>query len=256
VESPNPDDERANGLQPESAEPEENEDSAVTEPVPPAITREYLKAVRRAAGFRVSPRQVAAALEALPDDEEPAPMDVAAIISASKGDVSQRQRRHGDYWLVLGARLTVQGDDGSPAGQRAFIGAARAAARRNVSDLLLLQVAAGIAEMDRKLHAEVVGRVSRWISWQHGNELTSDEIVALLPAALQVTTAEQRARRRAASALGRGRAGGDSPQGGSQSAGRRPRGSSFGGKRRRRAAPAPAPSPAPRHDPGTTGRPR
>lgn len=176
-------------------------EEAEREPVaeaPMSGDRPFLAAVRRAAGWRVSPRQLAAALEAIADSaEEATPARVAEVASAARGEPSARQRRHGDLWRTLGAQLIVQGRPGDPAAQSAFIGAARTAARRNVSDLLLINVALELATEGRPLDPALVGSVARIVRARLGPGASPDEIARAVPDAMRTHVREKRARRNA-----------------------------------------------------------
>lgn len=160
--------------------------------------RPFLAAVRRAAGWRVSPRQLAAALEAIAEsDEEATPERVAEVASAARGEPSARQRRHGELWRTLGAQLIVQGHPGDPAAQLAFVGAARSAARRNVSDLLLITTAIELAAEGRRIDPPLVGSVARILRARLGPEASPDEIAQALPEAMRTHVRLKRARRNA-----------------------------------------------------------
>lgn len=126
---------------------------------------DFVSQVRSAAGFRASPRQISAALEGLTDTGEDVTIDaVANLVSASRGDRSQRQRRNAPEWQALGTALTLQGLDGSPEGQRQFIGIARQVAGPNATDALLLQVGTTLAAEGVELDAKSTGLVTKRIA--------------------------------------------------------------------------------------------
>jgi hypothetical protein len=123
---------------------------------------EFVADVRRAAGFRVSPREVAAALAQVAPGSRPVTANgIADIVSSLRGQRSARQQRHAADWRALGTQLALRDADGSPAGQRAFIGMARGVAGPRASDALLLQVALAISGMRVTLEPRIVGKVAR-----------------------------------------------------------------------------------------------
>ncbi|HUZ03352.1 MAG TPA: hypothetical protein VMU89_23660 [Thermomicrobiaceae bacterium] len=157
--------------------------------------RAFLEAVRGAAGWRVSPREAAAAIEAVTAaGEEPSVERVAAVASAVRGERSQRQRRHADLWRALGAQLAIHGVAAHPEAQRAFISESRAAARREVSDALLLRVAIEVGAAEATLTARMVGAVTRRVVSRGGRHLGDDELAEtvreVLPLALEALAAE------------------------------------------------------------------
>jgi hypothetical protein len=128
--------------------------------VSPAAT--FITDVRAAAGFRVSPREVVVAVEQIAGANEPVTVEaVASLVETLRGGRSSRQQRHADAWRTLGAQLALRGMDGTPEGQREFIGIAHAIAGRNATDALLLQVALTLAEQGQRLDAETVGKVGK-----------------------------------------------------------------------------------------------
>lgn len=197
--------------------------------------QEFLESVRRAAGWRVSPRQLEAAVEALVDaGQEPTVKRVAEVVTSTAGQRSQRQRRHPELWRLFGAQLAAQGKPATPEAQRDFIREARSVAGKNVNDRILLLVAIQVAVNENPLEARLVGEVSRWLLRSHGEPL-SEAIVEAVPGAI-VAVLEAReqaaaASRRRAMTAERRQAPIRQPK---PSTGRRPRGSSYGGKRRRR----------------------
>ena len=125
----------------------------------------FVADVRAAAGFRVAPRQVAAAVEELQRAGQQ--VDVAAVAEVTKGvrgAGAERQRRHADDWRALGAALALRGLDGTPTGQRAFVGEARHAAGPLASDILILTIALTVAGDGRALSAATIGAVARTLA--------------------------------------------------------------------------------------------
>jgi hypothetical protein len=122
----------------------------------------FITDVRRAAGFRVSPREAVVAVEQMAGARQPITVEsVAAMIDTLRGDRSSRQQRHSDAWRTLGAQLALRDLDGSPEGQRAFLGAAHAAAGPRATDALLLQIALTMADKGQRLDPELVGKVGK-----------------------------------------------------------------------------------------------
>ncbi len=123
---------------------------------------EFVKEVRAAAGFRASPRQITAALDGLSDAGEPIDVDsVAGVVVRSQGDRSQRQRRNAREWNALGAALTLQGLDGTPEGQREFLGITRQVAGSHANDALLLQISLVLAGEGIELSSRTVGLIGK-----------------------------------------------------------------------------------------------
>lgn len=148
---------------------------------------EFVKEVRGSAGFRVSPRQIEAALEGLgTTGEQVSAARVAEIVTALRGDRSQRQRRNVADWQTLGATLESRGQDGSVAGQRAFVDAARRVAGPKADDSLILEVALAATDQSHGLDARLVGQVSKRIA-NRGRIYTAEDVTTFL--------AEERRRR-------------------------------------------------------------
>jgi hypothetical protein len=127
--------------------------------------KRFIQEVREAAGYRVNPRHVATAVSQIARaNQEVTPQTVAEMASTIRGDHSQRQQRNSGDWRVLGAALALQGKDGSPQGQRAFISDARLAAGPRATDTLLLHVAIAIANANKPLHANTVGTIASRLS--------------------------------------------------------------------------------------------
>lgn len=178
-----------------------------------AVGREFLEAVRRAAGFRVSPRQLEAALEALASaGEEATPERAAELVVAARGERSRRQRRHADLWRVLGAQLAVRGAPGVPEAQREFIARARAVAGRpDLTDELVLRVAVEIAGMEAPLEPRLVGEVVRWLMRHRRGALAEEEIAGVVAEAIAAVATlppePERGSRRGSAKRGGGRSG-------------------------------------------------
>lgn len=197
---------------------------------------EFLESVRRAAGWRVSPRQLEAAVEALVDSgQEPTAGRVAEVVTSMAGERSQRQRRHPEIWRLLGAQLAAQGKSATPEAQRDFIREARSVAGNKVNDRILLLVAIQVAANETPLEPRLVGEIARWLLRNLGEPLSeeaiADEVPDAIAAVLEAREQAAAAGRRRALAAARSQAPIRQPK---RSSGRRPRGSSYGGKRRRR----------------------
>lgn len=137
---------------------------------------EFMREVRAEAGFRASPRQVSSALEGLSaTSKEITAGTVAEVVKASRGDRSQRQRRNAEEWQALGTALTIQGQDGSPEGQREFIGVARQVAGPHATDNLLLQVSLILAGQKTRLNPQSVGLVSKRLA-KSAQDLTPEQL--------------------------------------------------------------------------------
>ncbi len=198
--------------------------------------QEFLETVRRAAGWRVSPRQLEAAVEALVDaGQEPTVGRVAEVVTSTAGQRSQRQRRHPELWRLFGAQLAAQGKPATPEDQRDFIRQARSSAGNKVNDRILLLVAIQVAANETPMEARLVGEAARWLLRNQvgpfSEEAIVDEVPAAIAAVLEAREQAAAASRRRAVTAARSQAPIRQPM---RSTGRRPRGSSYGGKRRRR----------------------
>lgn len=137
---------------------------------------EFIKEIRTLSGFRASPRQISAALEQLFESgNEISAESVASLVAASQGDRSQRQRRNAPDWQALGAALTIQGFDGTPEGQREFIGIARQVAGQHASDGLLLQISLILAGENTQLDPRSVGLVGKRLA-KSAADLTDQQL--------------------------------------------------------------------------------
>lgn len=141
---------------------------------------DFVKEVREAAGFRVSPRQIEAALEGLASTgDQVTAARVAEIATALRGDRSGRQRRNTADWQTLGAILEARGQDGSGAGQRAFVDAARKVAGPKADDGLILEVALADASQSARMDPQLVGQVAKRIA-NRGRIYTAEDITTFL----------------------------------------------------------------------------
>lgn len=137
---------------------------------------EFVAQVRAAAGFRASPRQIGSALQALSDSgQEIAVATTAHLVRASRGTKSERQRRNAGAWQALGAALAVQGQDGSPEGQREFIAIARQVAGPHATDVLLLQVGLVLAGETSRLDPQSVGLVGKRLA-KSARDLSEEQL--------------------------------------------------------------------------------
>lgn len=178
--------------------------AGITTPAP-----EFVAEVRAQAGFRAAPRQITAIVQELTRAAQPVtPEAVARLVAELRGYSSARQRRNAEEWRTLGSALALRGLDGSPSGQRAFIGAARGAAGTTLSDNLLLTISLTLIESGRALDAETVGEVGKRLG-RRVDGLADDEIAALTREALRDISRE--------------RAAGGKPKSRSSSAKRRPK---------------------------------
>lgn len=137
---------------------------------------EFVQLVRAEAGFRASPRQISAAIEGLDSTGKVINVEgVSELVKASRGDRSQRQRRNAEDWNALGAALTIQNQDGSPEGQREFIGIARQVAGPHATDALLLHVSRILAESKSRLEPQSVGLVAKRLA-RSAADLSPDQL--------------------------------------------------------------------------------
>lgn len=153
----------------------------------------FISDVRGAAGFRVSPREVVVAVEQIAGVRQPVSVDsVAAMVETLRGDRSTRQQRHADAWRTLGAQLALRDLDGSPEGQRAFIGSAHAVEGSRATDGLLLQIALTLADSGRRLDAETVGKIGKRLAASAG-DIEPDQLSGLVERELRGLQRESRA---------------------------------------------------------------
>lgn len=168
---------------------------------------EFVAAVRAAAGYRVNPREIDIAIAHL----QSAGMDIDAaavseLVGATRGDRSQRQQRHADEWRALGATMSLKGLDGSPAGQRDLIGAARAVAGPRATDILLLRVALALGSLNAPFDAATIGGIAKRLA-RSAPDLTPDDIAALVRRELGAMRRAMRPRAKRQSSVGSRRTG-------------------------------------------------
>jgi hypothetical protein len=153
---------------------------------------QFITDVRAKAGFRVSPREVVVAAEQMASAKEPVTVDaVAELVTTLRGDRSARQQRHADSWRTLGAQLALQGKDGTPEGQRAFIGTSHAIAGRRATDALLLQIALTLAEQGQRLDPDTVGKIGKRLA-ASAADIQADQLPGLVERELRGLIRDQR----------------------------------------------------------------
>ncbi len=155
--------------------------------VEPTIDRSFLQAVRKAAGFRVSPRQIAPVIEVLERRHRPiTPETVAEIVVAiEQGERSARQRRNADLWRLLGAYLALEGKPAHPEAQRALLGRVRRILGKRLSDRTLLEVAAALGAAGQPLDARRIADVVSWLESRLGSVLTAETVQPYLERAVE-----------------------------------------------------------------------
>jgi hypothetical protein len=161
--------------------------------------RTLLTDVRKAAGWRVSPRHIDVTLQALEEvGEEPGVERIAGIVSAFHGQGSNRQKRNADLWRLLGAQLAVRGKSSNPEAQLAFIGRAKALADENVADSDLLLVATALGSANHPLTPEMTADATVWVIDMLGADFSPEDLDARLDRAVEAAMADrsERANRR------------------------------------------------------------
>lgn len=161
--------------------------------------REFLADVRKAAGWRVSPRHLDVAMIALDEvGEEPDTQRIAGIVTAFRGDGSKRQKRNPDLWRLLGAQLAVRGKPADPEAQLAFVGRAKALADEDVTDSDLLLVATALGSANHPLTPEMTADATVWIVDTVGPNFDAEELDDRLDQAVEAAMADraERANRR------------------------------------------------------------
>lgn len=124
----------------------------------------------------MSPREIYVAVTQMTKTDQAITVEsVAHLVAETRGERSQRQHRNASEWRALGALLTLRGLDGSPEGQRAFIGDARHYAGKRPTDLEILRVAMTAAELGVALDTSVIGKVTRRLS-AASNRLAPEEL--------------------------------------------------------------------------------
>ncbi|HMM43019.1 MAG TPA: hypothetical protein PKA95_14055 [Thermomicrobiales bacterium] len=163
---------------------------------------DFVAAVRQAAGYRANPREIAVALARLHQaGREVSPDAVAGLLTATRGERSQRQQRHADDWRALGATMSLKGLDGSPEGQRALIGAARAVAGPRATDALLLQIALALGTLNAPFDAATIGGIARRLA-RSAPDLSPADMPALVRRELGALRRAQRPRATRKSSVG------------------------------------------------------
>jgi hypothetical protein len=161
--------------------------------------REILSGVRKAAGWRVSPRHMDVAMIALDEvGEEPSIERIAEIATALHGEGSKRQKRNADLWRLLGAQLAVRGKSADPDAQLSFIGRAKSLADEDVSDSDLLLVATALASANHPLTPEMTADATVMIIDMLGPGFDAEQLDQRLNRAVAQAMADraQRANRR------------------------------------------------------------
>lgn len=170
---------------PETTPEDSNQKAAQTED-----QKTLLQAVRATAGWRVAPRQLEVAEQALSEaGEEPSVDRLAEVVTAIRGERSQRQRRNADLWRLLGAQLAVRGKYSGPEAQQRFIGRANAVASTSVPDSDLLLVATALGSANHPQTPEITADVATWILEQTGGEIEETIIEDRLDQAIEVVMA-------------------------------------------------------------------
>lgn len=154
--------------------------------------RDLLTRVRKAAGWRVNPRQLDVTLQALEEaGQERSVERVAEIVDAIRGERSQRQRRNADLWRLLGAQLAVRGKYSGPDAQQRFIGRAKALSSDGVADSDLLLVATALGSANHPLTPEMTADVTTWLAEQLGGGIDENALEDRLDQAVEVAMAER-----------------------------------------------------------------
>jgi len=158
---------------------------------------EFLRAVRKAAGWRVSPRHVDPVIVALHQAGKPITVErVADLVNALRGERSHRQRRNTDLWQMLGAHLALQGQPAHPEAQRALLGRIKRLVAADLPDSVLLTVAVHVAAAGHRLEAHLVAHVVRWLLEHYGSaELDSEQLERVLPQAIHAALRRSQPRR-------------------------------------------------------------
>lgn len=161
------------------------------------LDRSFLQAVRRIAGFRVSPRQLGPAIEALEQQRRPVTPEAVAnlVMAVEQGERSARQRRNADLWRLLGAYLALEGKPAHFEAQRALVGRVRRLLGERLSDRILLEVAVALGAAGIPIEAQRVAAVVRWLESRLGPDLTAEAIRPHLRRAIEATAAGARAQR-------------------------------------------------------------
>lgn len=163
---------------------------------------DFVAGVREAAGYRVNPREITVALTQLRQaGREVSPDAVAELLTATRGERSQRQQRHADDWRALGATMSLKGLDGSPEGQRALIGSARAVAGPRATDVLLLQIALALGTLNAPFDAATIGGIAKRLA-RSAPDLSPADMPAVVRRELGALRRAQRPRAARQSSVG------------------------------------------------------
>lgn len=179
---------------------QEQPEQVETEPESSEDYRALLTAVRKQAGWRVAPRHLDVALQALGETgEEYTVPRIAEVVNAFQGERSQRQRKNADLWRLLGAQLAVRGKFSGPDAQQKFIGRAKALAAEGISDGDLLIVATALGSANHPLTPDITAEVTTWLIEQLGDDFDENALGDRLDQAVEVAMAaraEHAAKRR------------------------------------------------------------
>jgi hypothetical protein len=158
---------------------------------------EFLRAVRKAAGWRVSPRHVDPVIVALHQAGKPITVErVAELVNELRGERSHRQRRNTDLWQMLGAHLALQGQPAHPEAQRALLGRIKRLVAADLPDSVLLTVAVHVAAAGHQLEAHLVAHVVHWLLEHYDSaELDSEQLERVLPQAIHTALRRPRTQR-------------------------------------------------------------
>lgn len=169
-----------------------------TEKSQESVDRAFVAEVRKAAGFRISPRAVSPILEALRRRGRPInPAAVAELVKVVEaGDASARQRRNAYFWRLLGAYLALEGKPAHREAQRAFIGRVRRLVQQQYPDRVLLEIAVAIGAAGFPLGASTVASAVRWLQEQLGSDLQARDLAPFLDEAAKAALSEHEKKKR------------------------------------------------------------
>lgn len=150
------------------------------------IDRAFLQAVRKAAGYRASPRQIIPVVRALTARQRPVTPEVVARLlgEIEQGERSARQRRNAELWRELGTYLALEGKPAHPEAQRALLGRIRRILGERHSDRVLLEVAVALGAAGYPIEARTVADAVRWLESKLGPTLTAETIEPYLAQAV------------------------------------------------------------------------
>lgn len=176
-----------------------------TEKSQECVDRAFVAEVRKAAGFRVSPRQISPILEAL--RQRGCPINPAAVAELVKvgeaGDASARQRRNAYFWRLLGAYLALDGKPAHREAQRAFIGRVRRLVQQHYPDRVLLEIAVAIGAAGFPLEASTVASAVRWLQEQLGSDLQARDLAPFLDEAAKAAALSEQEKEKRPGGMGR-----------------------------------------------------